>query len=198
MRLNLIYLAAGNSRRFGENKLLFQIQGKPLYRYGLERLMEICERYPQWKLTVVTQYEEIYREVRRLPVWAVFSPKSRQGISHSIRAGILEGSGEEGKGGFVFFVADQPWMSSETLEGFLKAMEEKKPLLGCISYRGCAGNPVYFSESMREELLALRGEQGGRTILKGKEAQTFFYEAASERELEDLDYRPEETLAFLR
>lgn len=57
MRLNLIYLAAGNSRRFGENKLLFQIQGKPLYRYGLERLMEICERYPQWKLTVVTQYE---------------------------------------------------------------------------------------------------------------------------------------------
>lgn len=194
----MIYLAAGNSRRFGENKLLFQIRGKPLYRYGLERLMEICERYPQWKLTVVTQYEEIYREVRRLPVWAVFSPKSRQGISHSIRAGILEGSGEEGKGGFVFFVADQPWMSSETLEGFLKAMEEKKPLLGCISYRGCAGNPVYFSESMREELLALRGEQGGRTILKGKEAQTFFYEAASERELEDLDYRPEETLAFLR
>ena len=172
MRLNLIYLAAGNSRRFGENKLLFQIRGKPLYRYGLERLMEICERYPQWKLTVVTQYEEIYREVRRLPVWAVFSPKSRQGISHSIRAGILE--------------------------GFLKAVEEKKPLLGCISYRGCAGNPVYFSESMREELLALRGEQGGRTILKGKEAQTFFYEAASERELEDLDYRPEETLAFLR
>ena len=54
MRLNLIYLAAGNSRRFGENKLLFQIRGKPLYRYGLERLMEICERYPQWKLTVVT------------------------------------------------------------------------------------------------------------------------------------------------
>ncbi|MFR3035165.1 MAG: hypothetical protein ACLTMW_04445 [Blautia hydrogenotrophica] len=75
--------------------------------------------------------------------------------------------------------------------------EEKKAAVGCISYRGCAGNPVYFSEQ-REELLALRGEQGGRTILKGKEAQTFFYEAASERELEDLDYRPEETLAFLR
>ena len=39
MRIALIMLAAGNSRRFGGNKLLYEIDGNPMYRYILERLM---------------------------------------------------------------------------------------------------------------------------------------------------------------
>lgn len=40
MKLSLIYLAAGNSRRFGENKLLAELDGRPLYRYGLDALKQ--------------------------------------------------------------------------------------------------------------------------------------------------------------
>ena len=36
-------MAAGNSRRFGSNKLLYQWKGKELYRYMLEALMEAAE-----------------------------------------------------------------------------------------------------------------------------------------------------------
>ena len=39
MKLRIIYLAAGNSRRFGSNKLLHITQGKPLYQHGLDMLM---------------------------------------------------------------------------------------------------------------------------------------------------------------
>ncbi|WP_455055580.1 NTP transferase domain-containing protein, partial [Merdimonas faecis] len=48
MKIGLIYLAAGNSRRFGSNMLWYQWNGKPMYLHLAERLMEIAdadERY---------------------------------------------------------------------------------------------------------------------------------------------------------
>ena len=34
-------MAAGNSRRFGSNKLLFPWKGKTMYRHGLDLLLEL-------------------------------------------------------------------------------------------------------------------------------------------------------------
>lgn len=41
MAIQLILLAAGFSKRFGENKLLVMLQGKPLYLHMLENLVEL-------------------------------------------------------------------------------------------------------------------------------------------------------------
>ena len=38
MKIAMIMLAAGNSRRFGANKLLYEIAGIPMYRHVLEQL----------------------------------------------------------------------------------------------------------------------------------------------------------------
>ena len=62
MKIKLIYLAAGNSRRFGkngENKLLYLLNGKPMFRHLFDCLAEICIRHPEWELFLVTQYPEI-------------------------------------------------------------------------------------------------------------------------------------------
>ena len=45
-KVHMIYMAAGNSRRFQGNKLLYTISGKALYRYGLETLIEVQKNYP--------------------------------------------------------------------------------------------------------------------------------------------------------
>lgn len=67
--IHIIYMAAGNSRRFGSNKLFYELDGKPMYRHLLERLVEIKDRYNKLKnaesnnpvidITVVTRYREI-------------------------------------------------------------------------------------------------------------------------------------------
>ena len=44
MKIALIMLAAGNSRRFGSNKLLYEIEGKPMYRHILEKLLIVAEQ----------------------------------------------------------------------------------------------------------------------------------------------------------
>ena len=43
--IHIIYMAAGNSRRFGSNKLFYELDGKPMYRHLLDRLIEIKDRY---------------------------------------------------------------------------------------------------------------------------------------------------------
>ena len=63
MRVTILYLAAGNSRRFGENKLLYPLDGKAVYRHLLDRLAQIAGRHENWELLVVTQYERILEEL---------------------------------------------------------------------------------------------------------------------------------------
>ena len=47
--IHIIYMAAGNSRRFGSNKLFYELNGKPMYRHLLDNLIEIKDRYNKLK-----------------------------------------------------------------------------------------------------------------------------------------------------
>ena len=85
----VIYLASGNSKRFGqENKLLQMIGTKPMYRYGLDRLIDLCKDHEGFEIIVVTQYQEIMKQTQYDPITTVFCPESKYGISWSIKAGI--------------------------------------------------------------------------------------------------------------
>lgn len=49
--IHIIYMAAGNSHRFGSNKLFYELDGKPMYRHLLDHLIEIKDRYNKLKNT---------------------------------------------------------------------------------------------------------------------------------------------------
>lgn len=188
--MQLIYLAAGNSRRFGGNKLLYELDGMPLYRHLLERLIRVCERHASWEILVVTQYEVIYDAVKGmkasgLPVRPVFSPDSRKGASYSVRAGVEAASGETE--GYAFFVGDQPYLTERSAEGFLIEMEGKQAKLGCVRCGEVVGNPAWFAREYREELLALEGDRGGRKLLRKYPERVVYYEIGDAGELEDID-----------
>lgn len=104
-------MAAGNSRRFGSNKLLFPWKGKTMYRHGLDLLLELKkEMKEQLSVIVVTQYPEILEEVQKLPeaseVQVVFCKESHMGASYTIKAGIA--AMQKQATYLLFMVADQP------------------------------------------------------------------------------------------
>ena len=204
MKIKLIYLAAGNSRRFSnyrgqKNKLLFEIDQKPMYRHLFDRLVKICQRHTDWEMILVTQYPEIERQVRMLrekvfsetdfPVKTVLSKESYKGASYSIKAGLQ--AAESGAEAYAFFVADQPYFTEQSAEGFLERMEqEAKEVPGCVTWKGQEGNPVWFPAKYAEELLALEGDAGGRKVFRRYREKAVFYEVRSAEELTDLDYMP--------
>lgn len=61
--MNLIFLAAGNSTRFGSNKLLYRLNGKCMYRYGLEVVAALWQKGLLDTIVIVTQYEEIIYDI---------------------------------------------------------------------------------------------------------------------------------------
>ena len=187
MKTAVIYLASGNSKRFGyENKLLKNIQTKPMYRYGLDRLIDICKEKEEFEVIVITQYQEIMKQIQYDSVTTVFCKESQYGISWSIKAGIKAAKDADF---YTFFVADQPNMKRETIERFLSFMAEGRYELGCVRTEEELGNPVWFSKKYKKELLSLTGDCGGKKILKKHIENARFFKVLEESELCDIDFQ---------
>ena len=62
MKIRCVYLAAGNSRRFGKNKLFHMVGQNPMYLHLLDRLAAVAERHKELEIVVVSQYEELLQE----------------------------------------------------------------------------------------------------------------------------------------
>lgn len=194
-RIRMILLAAGFSRRFGENKLLYPIKGRPMYLWTMERLKEIQKEGLADSLVVVSQYEEILTEAARQGIPGVKNLHSERGISSSLQIG-LEAAGcfkiRDTETYYMFFVADQPFLRKETVENFLADFEKSGKKIGCMSYRKTPGNPVIFHECFVPELMALQGDTGGKKVLKKHLEEVFFYEVQDPGELEDWDIKMNE------
>lgn len=184
MNKYIIYLAAGNSRRFGSNKLLSMYEGKPLFRHGLDMLTALCKKHSECELTVVSQYPQILDWAEKNGVFAVYSPESRKGMSYTIKAALGSLTNLKEEDFILFVVADQPYLTGQTVE---KILTHAKPDIRAVSaaYEGTPGNPVMFSARLVPELLALKADEGGRRILRRTECM--YVEAESKRELFDID-----------
>lgn len=184
MNKYIIYLAAGNSRRFGTNKLLYNYNGKPLYRYGFDLLTSFCEKHSDCLLTVISQYPEILEYAETAGARAVYSPDSCKGMSYTIKTAIHALKDVKEEDFILFVVADQPYLTEYTLE---RILEHAVPGVKTVSasYGGNAGNPTMFSARLIPELLALQKDQGGRKVIR---THTCIYvDAGDARELHDID-----------
>lgn len=184
----MIYLAAGPSSRYGRNKLLENIDGKPLYRHLLDILTVMKEEEPhRYELVVVTAYDEIEKAAEGLPLKVVRNKNQELGISHSIRLGI-EACGEIGMHDHVMLaVADQPYVQEDELFGFIHMYKRSYKGIGCLSYEGVMGNPVIFQGKFVPELLALNGDVDGKEVIKEHPQEILLYEADCAKSLLDID-----------
>ncbi len=186
MNKHILYLASGNSRRFGENKLLYSFRGKPLFRWGLDMLDQYVKNHETCTLTVVSQYEEIRSTAAELGILSVDSPESEKGISYTMKAG-LRSLGELPPEDFVVFVvSDQPFLTAESLERLLAYAKEGTETAS-MACGDRPGNPTLFSVKLVPELMALEGDKGGRAVIRKHDC--VFVQVGSEKELNDIDLK---------
>ena len=208
MKYSLIYLAAGNSRRFGKNKLLVEWNGRPLYEYGLNTLKEAVKDRTDSEILLVSQYPNILQA--HPEVVCVYSPKSTEGLSWSIRAGIECVLGreqkreqqqecrrlpdwQEGDHWLLFLTADQPLVEKETIQNLLLQADNAERLTSGKTriirarYAGKEGSPVLFHASLIPELQQLSGDEGGRSVIRAHREEMAFVDVEEERQMADVD-----------
>lgn len=183
MKVTLILLAAGNSRRFHGNKLLHDFHGKPMVQYIADEVNKLPEGLFDRRL-IVTQYEEIMVYMNNCGYEVVENRDSHLGISHSIHLAVNRTKEDRA---LCFAVCDQPYLKAETLEGFMKGWEKSKKGIGCLCSKKELGNPAVFSPMYRQELLKLRGDKGGKQVIRCHRDDLYVHQVEDERELMDID-----------
>lgn len=183
LKIAVILEAAGNSKRFGSNKLLHELSdGRPMVSHVLDavRPLDVSRRI------IVTQYSEVAGMGEGFDI--VMNEHPELGISRSMHLGI-EAAGDADA--YMFCVCDQPWLSTATLERLIEAYKEEHkkgtaPIVS-LAFEGKMYNPKIFSSRYRSELMALSGDTGGRQIIDSHAAALLSVEAADASEVSDID-----------
>ena len=158
-----IVLAAGKAERMGAPKLFLPLGGKAVLQWVLESVL-------------ATAVDEVICVVRDLAAvrahisvtddrlcWLV-NDQADAGQSSSVIAGLwaLDGRSD----GALFVVGDQPMLSSALIDALLERFKEVSAPIIAPSFQGEIRNPALFRRELFAELLTLKGDHGGRALIK--------------------------------
>jgi molybdenum cofactor cytidylyltransferase len=157
-----LVLAAGQARRMGSNKLVAELQGKPLLRHAVEAALASQAR----PVLVVTGHERERTEaaLSGLGVATTHNPDYARGLSTSLHRGLAALS--PGVDGAVVLLGDMPRITPAVLNRLIAAFNpvEGRALV-VPTFKGKRGNPLLFARRFFAEVQAIQGDQGARQLL---------------------------------
>ena len=188
--ISIVILAAGNSRRFGSNKLFFPIDGIPMYLHTLQKVLLVQKKMKHRisSVILVTQYPEIKKNAEALGARVVWNPHPEV-IKEKPQAQSFSACRENNA--CLFLVADQPWIRCHTIEALIRMYTESEKGMAAAAKNGQPGNPCIFSGKYYPELLALTGDTGGKRVIRKYMQDVALLEVPDKKELTDMDIPPD-------
>jgi molybdenum cofactor cytidylyltransferase len=176
-RIAGLVLAAGRSTRMGgPNKLLEEINGRPLVRIVAEQAL--ASRASPVIVVTGHQRERVERALAGLPVTVVHNPDFADGLSTSLKAGIKAVPPDAD--GAIVTLGDMPQVSAKLIDRLIAAFDPERGALVVIpTIDGKRGNPVLWARRFFPDLLAVEGDIGARHLIAG------YAEAVAEVAIED-------------
>jgi molybdenum cofactor cytidylyltransferase len=158
-----VVLGAGKSSRMGgPNKLLAEINGKPLVRIVTEAALASHAR----PVVVVTghQREKVEAALAGLPVKFAHNPHYADGLGTSLKAGIAALPAEAD--GAIVCLGDMPQVDGELIDRLIGAFDPDHGALVVVpTIDGKRGNPVVWSRRFFPDLMAVEGDVGARYLI---------------------------------
>jgi molybdenum cofactor cytidylyltransferase len=157
-----ILLAAGASRRFGSQKLLASVEGRPLVRLTVERLLATA--LDDIVIVLGSDAKAVGAALHGLTVRTVTNADYAAGMSTSLRAGLAALPRDADAA--LVALADQPGVGVEIVDQLIEHYRARRTGIVAPLYRGgVRGNPVLFDHALFDELRAVAGDEGGRTVI---------------------------------
>jgi len=160
--ISAILLAAGESNRMGQPKQLMPFGQSTIVERTIDNLLNSAVS----ETIVVLGYkdEEIRKTIAGKPIKIAMNPDYQQGMSTSIIAGLKQV--DKRARAVLIALGDQPFVNSQTITSLVEAFIANNRGILIPVYQGRRGNPVIFAIEYKGELLNLKGDVGGREIIK--------------------------------
>jgi molybdenum cofactor cytidylyltransferase len=158
-----LVLGAGRSSRMGgPNKLLAEINGRPLIRIVTEAALKSKAR----PVIVVTghQRDKVEAALAGLPVTFAHNPQFADGLGTSLKAGIAALPAEVD--GVIVCLGDMPQVDAALIDRLIGALDPDKAALVAVPViDGKRGNPVVWSRRFFPDLMTVEGDVGARYLI---------------------------------
>jgi molybdenum cofactor cytidylyltransferase len=160
--ISAVLLGAGESKRMGVNKLLLPWRRKSVLEHCFETLHQ--SKVQEVVIVLNLRNKEIVNLFQGLKVKIIVNPYSKRGMSTSIRKGLE--AIHPRCDGILIALGDQPFLKTRTINALIRAFDQGKGGIIIPSFQGRHGHPVIFHRRYRRELLNLKGDVGGRSIIE--------------------------------
>ncbi len=178
-----ILLGAGESKRMGRNKLSLPWGKRTIFEHCLRTLLRSDVR----EVIVVLSHRIGWMENqwRGQNVKVVKNPYYKRGMSTSIRRGLQ--AIDPRSLGILIALGDQPLIKTRTIDALIHAFVQRRGTIVVPSFRGKQGHPVIFHRRYLKELLKLKGDVGGRSIIEKHPEEVCLVRIKSEGVTKDID-----------
>jgi molybdenum cofactor cytidylyltransferase len=183
--LSAILLAAGESKRMGELKQLMPLGESTIIEQAIDNLL--ASAVDETIVVLGHKAEEIKKAIAAKPVKMVVNPYYQEGMSTSIIAGLKPVSSQAQA--VMLALGDQPLVDSQTINRLIAEFHSHDKGIALPAYKGRRGNPVIFAIKYKAELLALKGDIGGREIVQRHPEDVLEVAVDSESVITDIDTR---------
>lgn len=186
--VSAILLAAGESKRMGEqNKLFLKYKGD----WIINHVMRALWASKKSELVLVMQNNEndllngdLSEEIR-----IAVNPDFKKGMTTSIQAGVKSAS--VNSDGYMICLADQPLMQAadydEIIERFELIYSHDQRCIIVPIFEGHKGNPVIFSKAYRDDILGHQEMEGCKSIVMANQKHVYIIAMSNNHILRDVD-----------
>lgn len=162
--VNIIILAAGESKRLGTPKQLVRFKGKSLIRHSIDVALNSNSDHV---FVVLGAYGSLIKnDLKDLPYTPITNDNWMSGMGSSIKKGISECITRfPATEAIILMTCDQPYINPQILDELIQFYNEGETVVSC-RYSETIGIPALFGRNHFEELLAIKNAEGAKKILQ--------------------------------
>lgn len=183
LEVDAIILASGSAVRMGTNKLLL-----PLHDNDNTTLIEhFLKKIPY---NLFKEVYLVYSDSKVLdisspfPIAPCYNDEADIGKSAAIKKGITYSSSKDG---ILFLVADQPFLLPTTIADIVGTFEKHPNSIIVPQVNNKPRNPVLFPTRFKNNLINLKKDEGGKTIIKTHQNEVHYLLFQSAEQFTDID-----------
>lgn len=178
IKVGLVIMASGLGKRFGGNKLMADLNGKPLILWGIESSEDIFD-----KRIVVTRHDTVKQLCESKNIECILHNYPDRNDTVKLGLNMIKDEVDV----CFFLTGDQPLISRKTLLNLVDNAKANPQMIIRSCYENIEGNPVGFPKQTFEELLNLPQGKGGKFVVNNHSELVKLVSVENEFELWDVD-----------